>query len=169
MQATGGVNSTPHRARITHANIFSRVAQAYELHLFVCPLKTVISHGRMSCFAPCLIPHFSGCSTTLDLSVPALSCKQGKSLCYSARTLVWPFPRTARSLKTEDSLRFELGSDEDGRSEKIHPPHDRKQQAPPQSAFDAFGLGGREADGSSSYVSSIDEEKATEGRARVPR
>ena len=37
VNATGGVNSTPHPARVTHANIFSRVAQAHELHLFCVP------------------------------------------------------------------------------------------------------------------------------------
>ena len=37
-----GVNSTPYRARVTDANIFSRVAQACELRLFACFLKTVI-------------------------------------------------------------------------------------------------------------------------------
>ena len=34
--------STLHRARITHANLFSRVAQPCELHLSVCHLETVI-------------------------------------------------------------------------------------------------------------------------------
>ena len=36
------VISTLHRARILHANLFSRVAQPCELHLFVCHLETVI-------------------------------------------------------------------------------------------------------------------------------
>ena len=44
---------------------------------------------------------------------------------------------------------------------------DFENQAPPQSAFDAFGLGRREADGASSFVSSSDEEKESTGRARV--
>ena len=44
---------------------------------------------------------------------------------------------------------------------------DYETQAPPQSAFDAFGLGGREADEASSFVSSSDQDKESAGRARV--
>ena len=44
---------------------------------------------------------------------------------------------------------------------------DDENQASPPSAFDAFGLRGREADGSSSFVSSSDEEKESAGRARA--
>ena len=55
----GSANSTPHRARTAHARIFSRVAQACELHLFVCFLETVVLTN-----APCLILHHSRCSTT---------------------------------------------------------------------------------------------------------
>ena len=42
-----------------------------------------------------------------------------------------------------------------------------ENEAPPQSAFGAFGLGGREGDRASSFVSSSDEEKESAGRARV--
>ena len=42
-----------------------------------------------------------------------------------------------------------------------------ENQAPPQSAFDAFGQRGREADGASSFVSGSDEEKESAGRVRV--
>ena len=44
---------------------------------------------------------------------------------------------------------------------------DYENQALPQSAFDAFGLAGREAGGANSFVSSTDEEKESAGRARV--
>ena len=44
---------------------------------------------------------------------------------------------------------------------------DYENQASPQSAFDAFGLGGREANGASSFVSSSDEERKSAGHARV--
>ena len=44
---------------------------------------------------------------------------------------------------------------------------DFENQASPQSAFDAFGLGGRESNGASSFVSSSDEERKSAGRARV--
>ena len=42
---------TPHRARFTRANIFSRVVQAYMLHLFVCFSQNNHLHERLSCFA----------------------------------------------------------------------------------------------------------------------
>ena len=42
---------TPHRARFTRANIFSRVVPACMLHLFVCFLKNNHLHERLSCFA----------------------------------------------------------------------------------------------------------------------
>ena len=41
------------------------------------------------------------------------------------------------------------------------------KQAPPQRTYDAFGIGGYEADRDSVFVSSSDEKKATAGRARV--
>ena len=44
---------------------------------------------------------------------------------------------------------------------------DYENQASPQSAFDAFGPGGREANGASSFVSSSDEERKSAGHVRV--
>ena len=41
---------TPHRARFTRANIFSRVAQGFLLHLFVCFSHNNHLHERLSCF-----------------------------------------------------------------------------------------------------------------------
>ena len=49
----GCANSTPHLARVTHANIFSRVAQAEltlrSLHCFVSFLKKSHPHRRIAC------------------------------------------------------------------------------------------------------------------------
>ena len=49
----GCANSTPHLARVTHANIFSRVAQAEltlrSLHCFVSFLKKKHPHRRIAC------------------------------------------------------------------------------------------------------------------------
>ena len=71
--------------------------------------------------------------------------------------------------ETEDSSCTKLAGDEKQGPEKDQPPHDRgpRQPSPPQSAFDAIGLRGGEADGASSFVSSSEEEKESAGRRRL--
>ena len=85
------VNSTLHRAHITHASLFSRVAQPCELHLFVCHLERVIL------MSGCHFSHLPRSRTFLiaarhsDLFLPALSLSEDKSQRTASRTLLWPF------------------------------------------------------------------------------
>ena len=51
------------RKRVTHANFFSLVDQAWVAH-FCLPSYNSRPHERMSCFALCLTPYLSRCSTT---------------------------------------------------------------------------------------------------------
>ena len=82
---------------------------------------------------------------------------------------VFPEALSAVAEETENALCTKLARGENQGPEKNNflTIEDYENQAIPQSAFDAFGLGGREADGASSFASSSEEEKESAGRARV--
>ena len=104
----GIVNSTPHRARVTYANIFSRVAQGSNKQRFVVFLKTVILTSA------CHDAHFA-CSRTptfgarySEHSFSARPSRQEYPLRSATRTYVRPFCRTTPQT-TPSTVSMNLG------------------------------------------------------------
>ena len=98
----GSANSTPHRARSAHASIFSRVAQACELHLFVCFLETVVLTN-----AHCLILHHFRCSTTRTPLLPCFLLPTGRipvPFRRDSRLTVWSSNRARSEEECERSV-----------------------------------------------------------------
>ena len=103
--------------------------------------------------------------SVVNVAVAAFAASDGVAI---ERNL-FPEALSVAEEETKNSLCTKLAGDENQEPEKTQPPHDRGQRESslPQSAFNTFGVGGRDADAASSFVSSSDEEKESASRARV--
>ena len=98
---TEGVNSTPHRARVTHANIFSRVAQGPDKGVRSQCCSFLLSFLEQSSSRALVMSHtwldralFLMPHSNSEQSVSTRPSEQDQTLRSTTRTYVWPVCRT---------------------------------------------------------------------------